>query len=89
MKARQFHFVWAVVICLTVVTISFLPGGQSTPKISRNDLIRTEPFPESPLVVIGTSLMMYAVPPTGTEDDSLLSDGRSHVRLALSSITEK
>lgn len=40
------------------------------------------------VVVIGSSLMAYAVPTRGSGATSLLGDGRSHVRLARNSITE-
>ncbi|MGZ0167671.1 MAG: hypothetical protein ACKVII_27430 [Planctomycetales bacterium] len=89
MRARHFHIVWGMVICLTAVTVGLLPGSEPPQIIDREVLIETERFPESPVVVIGSSLMRYAVPATGSATDSLLDDGRSHVRLALSTITEK
>ena len=89
MKTRQFHCVWATVIFLVVVTVRLLPGVEPEINFEREALGSVEPLSEVPVVVIGSSLMMYAVPPFGSRKNSLLGDSREHVRLALSSITER
>jgi len=73
MRARYFHFVWGMVICLTAVMVGLLPGSESPQRINRQDLIEQERFPESPVVVIGSSLMRNAVPAYGSATDSLLA----------------
>lgn len=89
MKTHQFHCVWATVIFLVVVTVGLLPGVDLEINFEREALGSVEPLPEAPVVVIGSSLMMYAVPPFGSGGNSLLGDSRDHVRLALSTITEQ
>lgn len=42
-----------------------------------------------PVVVIGSSLMLYAVPATFSEPAGLLGDGRGHARFSVQQITEE
>lgn len=89
MKTLQFHGVWGTVAFLTIVTVQLLPTDKTESHLRNEARGSVEQLPEVPVVVIGSSLMMYAVPPFGSENDSLLGDSREHVRLALSSITEQ
>jgi len=87
-RVHQFHIIWALVVSLTVVTSMLLHDMQSEEQTWRTDPTRTEHIPESPTVVIGSSLMKCAVPNIGSAEQSLLGDKRDHVRLALGGITE-
>lgn len=94
MRIRQFHSIWATVVCLSAIAVGLLPGGEPEAASGRVNLtsdvlVETEEIPEASIAVIGSSLMRYAVPPVGSTGYSLLSDGRTHVRLALGNITEE
>ena len=88
MTVRQFHLIWAMVVCMTAVTLGLLQKIQPEEQTAHRDPASDEPIPEAPIVVIGSSLMMYAIPPISSGKNSLLGDSRKHVRLALSNITE-
>lgn len=49
---------------------------------------RFTPAEESDIIVLGSSLMAYAVPVSGGGSDSLLGDGRRHVRIATAGLAE-
>ncbi|MGZ0172149.1 MAG: hypothetical protein ACKVHE_21615 [Planctomycetales bacterium] len=88
MSGRQFHFIWTMVACLTAFTIGLLQKIQPEDQTAHKDPASDEPIPDAPVVVIGSSLMMYAVPGAESGEQSLLGDGRGHIRLGVGSITE-
>ena len=88
MSVRQFHFIWRMVAGLTAVTLGLLQKIQPEEQMARKDPTSDEPIPDAPVVVIGSSLMMYAIPGAESGEQSLLGDGRGHIRLGVSSITE-
>ncbi len=82
MTSRGLVLIWCAVITLgTLVAVA-------SPNLNEDEATIFDSIPASPVVVIGSSLMLHAVPPLGNGTGSLLGDGRAHARLAVSSITE-
>ncbi|UOG91267.1 MAG: hypothetical protein L3K52_13810 [Candidatus Thiothrix sulfatifontis] len=87
MKIPRLLAIWLVSIALSgifilVVALYPLPNTITDPT--------EQAIPKAPIVVIGSSLMRYAVPGLGSGDNGgILGDGRPHVRLAVSSISEE
>lgn len=86
MNIRQILTIWLFSIVISSAFIAWVV------RYPLSDTI-TDPaeqtIPSAPIVVIGSSLMLYAVPGIGSgKESSLLGDGRDHVRLAISGISE-
>ena len=79
MNPRQLLWAWLMALALV--------AGLTAGPVIRND--RTIANEHSDVVVIGSSLMAYAVPETGGGTGSLLGDGRTHRRLATLRISER
>lgn len=82
MTSRGFALIWCAAI--TLVTLIVVALNTFTKAAQDN----FDNMPAAPVVVIGSSLMKSAVPSFGQGNDSLLGDGRAHVRYAVGSITE-
>lgn len=82
MTSRGLVLIWCVAI--TLVTLIVIALATFTKDAQDN----FDKIPAAPVVIIGSSLMRHAVPPLGYGDDSLLGDGRAHIRLEISSISE-
>ena len=77
---RAADILWAWVAGIAIVSALALAAH----------LVGTQPrFAGAPIVVVGSSLMLHAVPPDGLGQDSLLGDGRSHRRVGVDSAGEK
>ena len=81
-SARRMAMVWCAALVLALTTVIAL--GRAAP--TSTPLPAT--VPNAPVVVIGSSLIAYAVPPGGETGTSLLGDGRDHARLAIGSLSE-
>ena len=82
MTSRQLALIWCAAI--TLVTLIVVALNTFTKDVQVN----FDNMPAAPVVVIGSSLMRSAVPSFGQGNDSLLGDGRAHVRHAVGGITE-
>lgn len=82
MTSRGFALIWCAAITLVTLIVVALNTFTKDPQVN------FENIPAAPVVVIGSSLMGSAVPSFGQGTDSLLGDGRAHVRYAVSGITE-
>lgn len=78
MNARQLVFAWLIALALATAL--------SVGPVLWVD--RTDRAKESDIIVLGSSLMAYGVPVSGGGSDSLLGDGRTHVRIATASLAE-
>lgn len=78
MTARQLVLAWLVALALATA----LAVG---PVLWVDRHARAE---NSDIIVLGSSLMAYAVPVSGGGSDSLLADGRAHVRIATAGLAE-
>ena len=79
MTPRSMAVVWATATLVALGTVvSLVIAGLVIER-------RSIEVPRTPVVVIGSSLMRYAVPPGG----EVLGDGRPHGRIAINIITER
>jgi hypothetical protein len=82
MTSRGLALIWCAVLALgTVAAVALTALGEDHSAIFGD-------IPAPTVIVIGSSLMLHAVPPSGDGADSLLGDGRAHARLVMSNITE-
>jgi hypothetical protein len=79
---RWFLSIWLVSIALVCAALGGLALYPS-PVVPPNLVL-----PQVPVVVIGSSLLRNGVPVSSSAEDSLLGDGRPHIRLSVSSIDE-
>lgn len=78
MNARQYVLAWLIALALAAaVSVGLVVLADRSSRAKQGDII-----------VLGSSLMAYAVPFSGGGADSLLGDGRSHVRIATAGMTE-
>lgn len=82
MSSRGLALIWCVALVLAAA------AAMALTIFGENRSVFTIDIPAAPVIVIGSSLVWGAVPPTGAGADSLLGDGRTHVRLAIANITE-
>jgi hypothetical protein len=77
-NARQLVLAWLIALALaTALSVGPVLWVDRTSRATDSDII-----------VIGSSLMAYAVPVSGGGSDSLLGDGRSHSRIAIRGLME-
>jgi hypothetical protein len=69
---------WSLLLCLT--------GTASLLLLAHSSTFGERLSVQAPVAVIGTSLVAYAVPPSG---DDLLGDGRSFIRIAANGMSEE
>lgn len=86
MSAHRLAWVWGAALILAVGAGMALTRRDTDSAIRAAALPAT--LPNAPVVVIGSSLMAHAVASHGDGNDSLLGDGRAHVRWALGAISE-
>jgi hypothetical protein len=82
MTSRELALIWCAAITLVTLIVVALNTFTKDVKVNFDNM------PAAPVVVIGSSLMRNAVPSFGQGNDSLLGDGRAHVRHAVGGITE-
>jgi hypothetical protein len=77
-NARQLVLAWLIALALaTTVSVGLVLLADRTSRARESDII-----------VLGSSLMAYAVPASGGGAGSLLGDGRTHIRIATAGLAE-
>ncbi|ROZ74913.1 hypothetical protein [Ramlibacter sp. WS9] len=75
---RAAEIVWAWIAAIAVVSA-----------VSTAVVLSDTRFDGAQIAVVGSSLMLHAIPPSGLNRDAVLGDGRSHRRIGVRSISEK
>jgi hypothetical protein len=87
MKTTSLLAIWFVSIALSCI---FIMGVMLYPLPNTIIEPTEQVIPPAPIVVIGSSLMRFAMPGVGSgAEGGILGDGRAHVRLAISGIREE
>lgn len=87
MNARSLCAIWFIAITLSII---FTLGIIHYPTLNTVPEPAEEVIPFAPIMIIGSSLMRFAVPGIGSgQDGGILGDGTAHTRLAISAIREE
>lgn len=79
MTVRQGAGAWVIALCLLMLGQWFL---------FRSEPAEHQLFEDAEIAVIGSSLLAYAVPETGSGESALFAGGQTHKRIAISLISE-